>query len=77
MNLTFESEAVGYILPAFGVKIDEEGYVVDKESGDRVETPHGEHVTADELAMVEHGSDVFVDDNFASLVEHVERQRNN
>lgn len=75
MKMTFEPEAATHVLSAFGATTDEEGFIVDRESGDRVTTPDGESITVDELAMIEHGSNVFVDDNFASLVDHVERNR--
>lgn len=72
MKMTFEEGAEQYIVEAFGKSI-EEGYIVDEE-GDIVEY-NGKEVRVEDLAMVEHGSDIFVDDSFDSLVDHVERNR--
>lgn len=77
MKMTFEPEAADHILSAFGKTTDDAGYIIDRETRKRETTPDGETITVDDLAMVEHGSDVFVDDNFASLVDHVERCRDN
>lgn len=75
MELTFEPDAVEHILPSFDVTVDDEGYIVNQNTGDRIENPEGEEVKTGDLAIVEDGSTIFVDDNFDSLVKHVERQR--
>jgi hypothetical protein len=75
MDVTFEKDAVDHVLASFDKTVDENGYVVDGDTGERVQTPSGEELEAEELAIVAHGSELFIDDNFASLVEHVERQR--
>jgi hypothetical protein len=75
MEMTFESEATEHILASVGASVDEEGYVVDEEEETRITNPDGEEIKVDELAIVEDGSTIFVDDNFDSLVKHVERQR--
>jgi hypothetical protein len=75
MEMTFESEVMEHILASVGASVDEEGYVVDEEEETRITNPDGEEIKVDELAIVEDGSTIFVDDNFDSLVKHVERQR--
>ncbi|WP_424001609.1 hypothetical protein ACOZ4I_16875 [Haloarcula salina] len=72
--MTFEPDATEHILASFGASIDNEGYVVD-DSGERVTNPDGEEIKAENVAIIEEGSTIFVDDNFDSLVKHVERQR--
>lgn len=75
MEVTFEPDAVDHIIASFDATIDENGYIVHGESGERIENPGGDELQAEELAIVEDGSTIFVDDNFASLVKHVERQQ--
>jgi hypothetical protein len=75
MEMTFESEATEHILASVGASVDEQGYVVDEEKETRITNPDGEEIKVDDLAIVEDGSTIFVDDNFDSLVKHVERQR--
>ena len=75
MDVTFEKDTVDHILASFDKTVDDHGYIIDVGSRNRVLTPQGEEIKAEELAVVADGSDLFIDDNFASLVEHVERQR--
>lgn len=75
MDVTFEKDAVDHVLASFDKAVDEDGYIIKEGTGERVQTPGGEELRAEDLAIVAHGSDLFIDDNFASLVEHVERQR--
>jgi len=73
MKLTFEKETVEYIVRSFGKEIDDSGYVVNHD-GERVQH-RGRDITKDNLAIVEDGSDIFVDDSFDSLSEHIDRTR--
>jgi len=74
MNVNFEKGAGKHVIECFGKTLDSEGYIIDQESEKRVQH-RGEEVHIDDLAMVEDGSNIFVDDSFGSLVEHVERNR--
>lgn len=73
MDMRFEDGAAEHIAASFDVAI-EDGYLVD-EAGDRITNPEGEEIHVDDFAIVEDGSTIFVDDNFYSLVKHVERQQ--
>lgn len=75
MEVKFEREAVEHMLEPFGRTVDEDGYIIKEDTGEYQLNPDGDRIKAEDLAMVEHGSDIFVDDSFGSLVEHVERQR--
>lgn len=75
MDVTFEKDAVDHVLASFDKTVDDQGYVINEDSEERVRTPEGEEIKAEELAIVADGSDLFIDDNFASLVKHVERRR--
>ena len=74
MEMTYDEEAVEHIAASFGASIDGDGFLVDDE-GDRITNPEGEEIKAENLAIIEEGSTIGVDDNFDSLVKHVERQR--
>lgn len=73
-TLTFDESATDFILEVFDKAVDEEGYIVDAETGERVTTPDGHEIKASEFAGIEKGSELFIDDNFVSLVEHVKRR---
>lgn len=74
-SLTFDDSATEFVLEAHGKTVDEEGYVADTETGERVVTPEGDEILASEFAGIEKGSTRFLDDNFESLVEHVKRRQ--
>lgn len=74
-KLTFDDSASEFVIEAFGKEVDSEGYVIDPQTGQRVTSPEGEEVKAEEFGGVEKGSTLFLQDDFASLVEHVKRQR--
>lgn len=75
MEMTFESEATEHVLASVGASVDEQNYIIDEETGERITNPDGEEIKVDNLAIIEQGSTIFVDDNFDSLVKHIERQR--
>lgn len=79
MDITFEKGTEEHILNAFGKTVDDEGYVVDEDTGKRVRTPTGKEIHVDEFAGVEdgeNGEDIFLTDDFTELADHVDRQRN-
>lgn len=76
-TLTFDESAAEFVLESFGREVDEEGYVVNPETGNRETTPEGKEIKVEHLAGVEQGSELFIEDNFASLVEHVKRRHSN
>jgi len=73
-TLTFDESATDFILESFGRDVDDEGYIIDPETGDRVTTPDGEEIKKEEFAGVERGSTLYLDDDFNTIVEHVKRR---
>jgi len=73
-TITFESSenAKRVILALIGKKVDEDGYVVEISSGDRVVTPHNEELTLENFAGVRPGSEVFFTNDLPSLLEQAE-----
>lgn len=74
-TLTFDESAAEYVLEAFGREVDEEGYVVNPETGERETTESGDEIHKEDFAGLEQGSIIFLDDDFNTLVDHVKRQR--
>lgn len=73
-NITFDESAIDHILSEFGKKIDDQGYVVeDSSEEERVLTPEGEEIRAAELAGIAKGSQIFVEDNFVSLINFAKK----
>lgn len=69
-EITFSKSAVKDVLKAFNKETDNEGFIVDEE-GDRVLTPTGEEIKAKELGGISKGSEVFISDNFVSILDYI------
>ncbi|AAV45603.1 unknown [Haloarcula marismortui ATCC 43049] len=74
-TLTFDESAAEFIIESFGKTTDGEGYIVDPQRNERETTPEGNEIHIDDFAGVEKGSQLFLDDDFTTLVEHVKRRR--
>ena len=74
-TLTFDETAAEFILESFGRSTDEEGYIINPETGERERTPEGQEIHIDDFAGVEKGSELFLDDDFTTLVNHVKRRK--
>lgn len=73
--ITFDESATDAILDEFNKAVDEEGYIIEADTGERVLTPEGEEITKEEFAGIAKGSEIFVEDNFVSLINHVKRRQ--
>ena len=72
VDITFEESAVDHVLREFDKSVDDEGYIIEEESGDRVLTPEGDELRVDDLGAIAKGSEIFIEDNFVSVLEYVE-----
>lgn len=71
-EISASRDAMEDILAEFDKTVDEEGFIVESESGEPVLTPRGDEVTIEELAGIAEGSEIFIDDNFVSILEYVQ-----
>lgn len=74
-TLTFEESAAEFVIESFGRSVDDSGYIINPETGERETTPEGGEIHIDDFAGVEKGSEIFLDDDFTTLVNHVKRRR--
>ena len=68
MQLLFDKSAKREILELFGKDIDNENYITEKNSSQRVLTFDGEEVSLEEFGGIQKGSEVFVKNNLVSLI---------
>ena len=71
-EITFGESASEFILELFDKEYSDEGYVIDSETGKRVESLCGDHIEEGNFAGVmkdEYGDPVFIRDHFSELVE--------
>jgi len=73
-TVTFDENATEFILECFEKDVDTDGYIVEADTKERVVTPEGREIKAEDLAITAEGSELFIEDNFASIVDYVERK---
>jgi hypothetical protein len=75
-DIVFEESRLEYLLDLFDKDVDREGYIVDPETDRRV-TPQNsdDPIKAEELGVVGHSSEIFVEDEVESIIEFVNSQK--
>jgi len=73
-EVTVSRDALEVVLAEFDKKVDEDGFIIEAQTREPVLTPRGEEVAVDDLAGIADGSEIFVDDNFVSILEYVEKE---
>lgn len=73
-EITFDDSAVDFVLEAFDNSVDEQGYIVKEESGERVRTREGNPVAPEDLGAIIKGSEIYLEDNYVSVLEYVKEQ---
>lgn len=69
--ITFDNSAVEFVLDAFGNTVDDEGYIVKEDTGERVLTPEGKPLSPEDLGGIAKGSEIYIEDNYVSVLEYV------
>ncbi len=67
--ITFDESARKTILEAFDKAVDDDGYIVEKHSRERVLSQEGEEVLEKEFAGIKKGSEVFLKSDLTSLIK--------
>ena len=69
-TITFESSLKEEMLSCFDKTIDNEGYIVEKDTPTmRVITPDGNPLTLEEFAGIRKGSEIYIRSDLPSLIE--------
>ena len=74
-TITFGQSAAETVAKEFGLKVGEDGYLVDEEGKPVVPSGSDEPMTLEEFAGTGVGSRVFIKSNFNSVSEYVEEHR--
>ena len=69
--ITFDNSAVEFVLDAFGNTVDDEGYIVKEDTGERILTPEGKPLSPEDLGGIAKGSEIYIEDNYVSVLEYV------
>ena len=75
-RIIFDDSAKEVILDVFDKKVDDEGFIVEKQNpSDRVLTKEGEEIKLEEWGGIVRGSESFVKSDIFSLVELARKLR--
>ncbi|HEX9429365.1 MAG TPA: hypothetical protein VF944_03230 [Candidatus Bathyarchaeia archaeon] len=71
LDLILTRDQLVAIIRQLGHKIDDEGYVLDRETGERVLSIDGGEIKADDVAAALPGSEVLIRKNIASFSQYL------
>ena len=70
LKITFSDDvSKRFILEAFDKGVDEQSYIIENSTGERVLARNGEEITFEEFAAIRKGSEVFVKSDLPSLIQ--------
>lgn len=67
-KLLFSKETIPFILEAFGKSINDDGFIIEKSTGELVLTPEGEEIEASKFGGLKKGSEIFIKDDLFSIM---------
>lgn len=73
-TIVYNREMKDFILDLFDKKKDDEGFIVEKNTGIRVIKPSGEFVKYDDFVGVTPGSEIFLTNDLPSLIKYANRE---
>jgi hypothetical protein len=69
-KIIFDNSTRDFVLEAFSKTIDDEGFIVEKcDPSVRVQTPEGEELKKEQLAVITKGSQKFITGDLTSLMK--------
>lgn len=75
-NLTFDKSAQDFVINAFNKKVDEHGYIVEKDSpSTKVLSRDGQEIKASRFGGVRKGSEIYFKSDLISVIELCEDLR--
>ncbi|MEZ3145710.1 hypothetical protein [Halobaculum sp. MBLA0143] len=70
-ELVVHRDRLDSVLPLLGAEVNDDGYLVDTETGEVVRSEDGEELTIDEIGYLGHGSIEPVEADFSAVVSRV------
>lgn len=70
--IVFDSSAKKFVLETFGKTVDNDNFIIDKTTGEKVLSPDGEEVIFDEFAGIGKGSLLFIKKDLPSIIDLVD-----
>lgn len=70
-TIVFSEDVKDFVFEVFNKVVDKDGYIVEKDTNNKVITPEGDFIQNRDFAAVVPGSEVFVTNDMPSLLKHV------
>lgn len=71
-KIIFDDNMKRVILDIFDKSVDEDGYIIENETGDRVLTPKGDEVKLENFVGFTPGSEIVLTNDLPSLIQYVD-----
>lgn len=69
-TIVFDESSKKVILQIFGKGVDDQGYIFDLKTNQRVLSPEGDEVLAEDFAGMKKGSEIFITKDLPSLLQY-------
>lgn len=73
MRIIFDSKDKRAFLNLFGKTVDNDGFIVDQSTKEKVITPEGENIKESELGGIIKGSQIFFKSDIDSIVKIIDK----
>jgi hypothetical protein len=67
--ITFDESTKEELLSCFGKTVDDEGYIIERDTGQKVVTQEGDRISIEEFAGIRKGSEIYLKSDLPSLIK--------
>jgi hypothetical protein len=71
-KMLFNEQALPLILEIFGKTINDDGLIIDMNTGEPILTPEGEFLTKEKFGGIKKGSEIFLKDDLLTVINLAE-----
>lgn len=71
-QLNFNESSLPIILRAFGKEINDDGIIIDSQTGEAILTPEGDELTRGTFGGIKKGSEIFIKDDLLAAINLAE-----
>jgi hypothetical protein len=70
--MLFNERALPFILEIFGKTINDDGFIIDMNTGEPIQTPEGDFLTKEKFGGIKKGSEIFLKDDLLTIMKLAE-----
>ncbi len=71
-KILFNEQSLPFILEIFGKTINEDGFIIDMNTGEPIQTPEGDFLTKEKFGGIKKGSEIFLKDDLLTVIKLAE-----